>query len=284
MTDRDRQLILAELTDRARRDFQLRIDVFDREQAERTAAIADERKKQLNLTPEHYRKHRDFMNSQRAYERERLEKGLKYFGTFSYEVLAAFDDDLNNSGPFSEAHGIRCTDGDPDHYRSYYYGTARFISEFRHRYSGERYIRDYFTFLPPNTGIIRDAWTALGLEEPTGLTEVADRQYSRHAISNMLLTAQALRSVQDNYHSQLVTSTGYSWGDEFAYRTHHLRHLTRAFARHLLENAPSDESLARELGDATDDRYGLTLEGVTAEEFLTTLERYRSKRRAERHF
>ena len=46
MTDRNR--ILADLADRARRDLQLRYDHFDREEAARTAAIPDERKKQLN--------------------------------------------------------------------------------------------------------------------------------------------------------------------------------------------------------------------------------------------
>lgn len=279
MTEDHRDRILAELADRARRDFQLRIDVFDREQAERTAAIPDERKKQLNLTPEHYRKHREFMKRMRAQDRDRLEKGIEFFATFSFDVLAAFDDDLRNEGPFSKAHGISIRDGDPDAYKSWRGGTARFLSDFGHRHSGERYIRDFFTFLPTDSAIIHDAWAALGLEEPTGLTELADRQYSKEAISNMLLTARALRSAQENYQRQFVTSTGYSWGDEFADRTHHLRHLTRAFAKHLLDSAPSDEDLARELGHATDDRYGLTLDGVTEQEFLAVLKRYRGDAR-----
>lgn len=279
MTDHNRLRILAELTDRAQRDFQLRIDVFDREQAARTAAISAERKKQLNLTPEHYRKHREFMQGQRAHDRKRLEDGLQLFSTFSSEVLATFDEDLWNDGPFSKSHGISKHDGEPEHYKSWVGGTARFLSDFKYRHSGERYIRDFFTFLPINSSIIKEAWTALGLEEPTGLTEVADQRYSRRAIRNLLLTAQALRSVQENYQRQFVTSTGYSWGDEFADRTHHLRHLTRSFAKHLLDRAPSDEELALELGSATDDRYGLTLEGVTAQEFLAVLTRYRSHQR-----
>lgn len=44
MTTDDRDRILAELADRARRDFQMRIDIFDREQAARTAAITPEQK------------------------------------------------------------------------------------------------------------------------------------------------------------------------------------------------------------------------------------------------
>ena len=276
MTEYDRDRILTELADRARRDFQLRIDVFDREQAERTAALSDEVKKKHSLTPKHYRKHREFMNSMRAQDRNRLEKGIEFFGTFSTEVLAAFDDDLHNEGPFSKAHGINLLDGTPGHHTSRHSGTASFLSDFKFRHSGERYIRDFFTFLPTDAAIIHDAWAALGLEEHVGLTEVAERQYSRQAISNLLLTARALRSTQDAYYSRLVTSTGYSWGDEFAYRTHHLRHLTRAFAKHLLDCTPSDEELAQELGNATDDRYGLTLEGVTEQDFLEMLGRYRN--------
>lgn len=128
MTDHNRLRILAELTDRAQRDFQLRIDAFDREQAARTAAISDERKKQLNLTPEHYRKHREFMQGQRASDRKRLEDGILFFATFSSEVLVAFDEDLQNDGPFSKAHGISKHDGEPEHYKSWVGGTARFIS------------------------------------------------------------------------------------------------------------------------------------------------------------
>ncbi|OAE02513.1 hypothetical protein [Arthrobacter sp. OY3WO11] len=274
MTDRNR--ILAELADRSRRDLQLRYDHFDREEAARTAAISDERKKQLNLTPEHFRKAWEFIEGRRVHERDQLEKGIAFFGTFSSDVLAALDDDLRNEGPFSKAHGISLLDGTPGRHSSRHSGTASFLSEFESRHSGERYIRDFFTFLPTDAAIIHDAWAALGLEEPVGLTEVADRQYSRQAISNLLLTARALRSTQDAYYSRLVTSTGYSWGDEFAYRTHHLRHLTRAFAKHLLDCSPSDEELAQELGDVTDDRYGLTLEGVTEQDFLEMLGRYRN--------
>lgn len=274
MTDRNR--ILAELADRARRDLQLRYDHFAREEAAGTAAISDERKRQLNLTPEHFRKAWEFIEGRRVQERAQLEKGIAFFGTFSSDVLAALDDDLRNEGPFSNAHGINVLDGTPGRHTSRHSGTASFLSDFKHRHSGERYIRDFFTFLPTDAAIIHDAWAALGLEEPVGLTEVADRQYSRHAISNLLLIARALRSTQDAYYSRLVTSTGYSWGDEFAYRTHHLRHLTRAFAKHLLDCTPSDEELAQELGDATDDRYGLTLEGVTERDFLEMLGRYRN--------
>lgn len=274
MTDRNR--ILADLADRARRDLQLRYDHFDREEAARTAAIPDERKKQLNLTPEHFRKAWEFIEGRRVHERAQLEKGIEFFGSFSSVVLAALDEDLRNEGSFSNAHGISLLDGTPGRHTSRHSGTASFLSDFESRHSGERYIRDFFTFLPTDAVIIHDAWAALGLEEPVGLTEVADRQYSRQAISNLLLTARALRSTQDAYYSRLVTSTGYSWGDEFAYRTHHLRHLTRAFAKHLLDCSPSDEELAQELGNATDDRYGLTLEGVTEQDFLEMLGRYRN--------
>jgi hypothetical protein len=274
MTDRNR--ILADLADRARRDLQLRYDHFDREEAARTAAIPDERKKQLNLTPEHFRKAWEFIEGRRVHERAQLEKGIEFFGSFSSVVLAALDEDLRNEGSFSNAHGISLLDGTPGRHTSRHSGTASFLSDFESRHSGERYIRDFFIFLPTDAVIIHDAWAALGLEEPVGLTEVADRQYSRQAISNLLLTARALRSTQDAYYSRLVTSTGYSWGDEFAYRTHHLRHLTRAFAKHLLDCSPSDEELAQELGNATDDRYGLTLEGVTEQDFLEMLGRYRN--------
>jgi hypothetical protein len=98
VTADDRDRILAELADRARRDFQLRIDIFDREQGARTAAITPEQKKKLHLTEEHYRRHREFMAGQRALARERLE----------------------------QAHGISRHDGDPDHNKSWRGGTARF--------------------------------------------------------------------------------------------------------------------------------------------------------------
>lgn len=273
MTDRNR--ILAELADRARRDLQLRYDHFDRQEAARTAAISDERKKQLNLTPEHFRKAWEFIEGRRVQERAQLEKGIAFFGTFSSDVLAALDDDLRNEGPLSNAHGISLRDGTPGRHTSRHSGTASFLSEFKSRHSGERYIRDFFTFLPTDPSIIHDAWAALGLEEPIGLTEVADEQYSKQAIGDMLLVTRALRSAQEAYQGQFVKSTGYGWGDEFAYRTEHLRHFTRAFAEYYLERVPADEALAYELGNTTEDRYGLTLEGVTEQNFLQILQRYR---------
>lgn len=275
MTAHNRDRILAELAERARRDFQLRIDVFDREQAERTAAIPAEGKKQLGLTEEHYRNHRAFMKTHRAHERDQLEKGIAFFATFSADVLGAFDDDLQHDGLFSQAHGISRHDGDPDYYKSWHGGTARFLSDFKYRHSGERYIRDFLTFRPSSSAIIHDAWTALGLEEPVGLSEVAAGQYSRKAINELLLIAQALQSVQHSYQYQFVTSTGYSRGDEIAYRTQHLKHLTPEFAKHLLTYSPSDEVLAWELEKGPDDKFGLTLEGVTKQKFLTFLQRYR---------
>jgi hypothetical protein len=275
MTAHNRDRILAELAETAWRDFHLRIDVFDREQAERTAAIPAERKKQLGLTAEHYRSHRAFMKTQRAHQRDQLAKGIAFFGTFSSDVLAAFNDDLQQDGPFSQAHGISRHDGDPDYYKSWRGGTARFLSDFKFRHSGERYIRDFLTFRPSSSAIIHDAWTALGLEEPVGLSEVAANQYSRKAIHELLLIAQALQSVQHSYQYQFVTSTGYSRGDEIAYRTQHLKHLTPAFAKYVLMRSPSDEELAWELEKGPDDKFGLTLEGVTKQAFLTTLQRYR---------
>ncbi|MDR6413634.1 hypothetical protein [Pseudarthrobacter sulfonivorans] len=271
----ERDRILAELAHRARRDFQLRIDIFDREQSKRTAAIPAEQKKKLNLTEEHYRRHREFMATQRSVERDRLEQGIEFFGTFSSDVLAAFDDDLQHDGLFSQAHGISQHDGDPSFYKSWRGGTARFLSEFKYRHSGERYIRDFLTFRPSSSAVIHDAWTALGLQEPRGLCEVAAAQYSKRAINDFLLIAQALQSVMYNYQMQFVTSKGYAQGDEIAYRTKHLKHLTPKFAKYLLTRSPSDEVLARDLEKWPDDKFGLTLEGVTGQEFLTFLGRYR---------
>lgn len=215
------------------------------------------------------------MAGQRALARERLERSLEYFSTFSSDVLAAFDEDLKQDGVFSMAHGISRHDGDPNHYKSWRGGTARFLSEFRYRHSGERYIRDVLTFQPLSSGAIHDAWAALGLREPIGLCEVAAAEYSLEKIQDLLLIAQALQSVMYGYQEQFVTSTGYARGDEGAYRTQHLKHLTPKFAKYVLARSPSDEALARDLEKWPNDKFGLTLEGVSAEKFLTVLKRYR---------
>lgn len=278
--DMDRGRILAEIAARARHDFQLRIDVFDREQAQRTSAISADEKKRLGLTEEHYRGYREFMKTMRGRERDELERSIEFFSTFSLDVLVALLKDIQHDGPFSRMHGISKHDGDPDipPIRPLkVVGLALFIRTFKENHSGERYIRDFFAFRPPAPMFIHEAWTGLRLKEPTGLTELA-AWYTHEAIDNVLVVARALQLAQMNYQSQFMASTGYGAGDEWAHRISHLRCLTPEFAEYLLTASPTDEAIASCLANGPDNRYGLTLEGITEHELLKCLQSHRASR------
>lgn len=266
--------LLAELAERARRDFQLRVEAKDRFEAGRRPAPTPGKPAEVLLEEERYRKAIAWIKKHQAWERQQLEDGIDFFSTFSTQVLRDFMDDLHNDGPFATSHGLRSDAGDPrravePHPR----GLEEFIRGFRRRHADERYIRDVITFGPPRAEIIPLAWAALNLEAPVGLTEIADQRYTRAGIERMLLVAQALHGAEYEYAVTFVQSTGYAAGDEIAYRTQHLRYLTPDFAGYLLESSPRDEILAEMLtGPKT--RFGLTLEGVTAQRFLYFLDRY----------
>ncbi|MHA7268721.1 hypothetical protein [Arthrobacter sp. HLT1-20] len=266
--------ILADLAERARRDFQLRVEAKARFDAEGRAAIPPSRRAELGLTEQHYRKAEVWLRSRQEWERERLEVGIEYFSTFSMDVLHTFVNDLDRDGPFAKAHGLRSNLGDPQMpVEPYPRGLEEFIRTFHHRYSDERYIRDFITFQPSMTEIIQLAWAALNLEAPIGLTEAANCRYTKPAVERLLLVAQALHAAEYGYAVKFVQSTGYAAGDEIAYRTEHLKYLTPDFAQYILNASPSDETLAKKLTSGSRTRFGLTLEGVTVERFLYFLDR-----------
>ncbi|MBJ2120515.1 hypothetical protein I6N91_05930 [Arthrobacter sp. MSA 4-2] len=274
--------IMTELADRARRDFQVRISMNAAAEEERRAAIPAERRAELGLTEERYRQHQSWMRQSQAAEREKLEKGISYFSTFQLDVVEAFFTDLNQDGPFAGAHGLESGLGSPGFTPpTYSHGLQGFLTTYRHYHSDERYIRDYLNFRPSSTGIIRLAWEALGLEAPTGLTELAE-SVSRERVRRLLLVSLALHSTQYEHAIRNLKTTGYAQGDEIADRTEHLRWMSPGFAKYLLQRDPDDRTLARKLTGHQKDLFKLTLEGVSQRRFLYFLDRHTSKARADR--
>lgn len=280
----ERTRILAELAERAWEDHRLKTEVADRLAAERSAAIPQERLLALGFTEERRREAalstariRDF---ERAHERAQIAEGLKFFGNFSTETLWVFDQDLQSDGPFAAAMRISRHDGKPNPSPTYRHGaTEGFVRLFRTTFSGERFIRDFIVFRPENYDIILDAYGAFGLTESVGLTDLAAEKYSLPAVEDVLLVGEALRTIQRSRQHSLVIGTGYSAGDEMHERCRHLQHLTPNFARWLLAESPSDPELVAKLFVGRGGVFGLTLEGLSADEFLRVLNHYRERRK-----
>lgn len=279
----ERMRILAELAERAREDHRLKTEVADRLAAERTAAaaergplapIVEERRREAALWIARMK------DRERADEREQIAKGLKFFGTFSTETLMDFDRDLQSNGPFAVAMRISLHDGTPNPSPWYPHGaTEGFVRRFQSKFSGERFIRDFLAFRPENYEIILDTYGALGLAEPVGLTDMAAEKYSLPAVEDVLLIGAALRTVQRSRQQGLVTGTGYSAGDEMHERCRHLQHLTPNFVHWILTQSPSDPELVAKLFVGRGGVFGLTLEGLSADEFLRVLHHYRGRRK-----
>lgn len=278
----ERTRILAELAERAWEDHRLKTEVADRLAAERSAAP-----ERLPLTPEGVERRRAARQSiallkerERAYESACIEKGLQFFGTFSTAALMAFDDDLQSDGPFAAEMGISLRDGKPNPSPAYPHGaTEGFVRRFQNKFSGERFIWDFLAFRPKDYEIILDAYGALGLAESVGLTDLAAKSYSLPAVEDLLLIGETLRSVQRSRQHGLVVGTGYSAGDEMHERCKHLQHLTPNFARWILDESPSDATLVQKLFVARGGVFGLTLEGLSSDEFLRVLHHYRDRRK-----
>lgn len=280
----ERVRILAELAERAWADHRLKTETEDRLAAERSAAVSEETLLARGSTKEHRREAALFSawlrDRDRTHERAQLAQGLELFGTFSTETLIAFDQDLRSDGAFAAAMEISLHDGTPHPSRWKQYGnTVGFVRDFPSKFSGERFIRDFLAFRPENYEIILDAYRALGLAEPAGLTDLASEEYSLRAVEDVLLIGEALRSVQRSRQHGLVIGTGYSAGDEMHERCKHLQHLTPHFARWILTESPSDETLVQKLFVGRGHVFGLTLEGLSAEEFLRVLHHYRARRK-----
>lgn len=282
--DGERARILSELAERVWAEFQLKTEAADRLAAERSAAVSEERLLDLESTQERRREAALWIArmkaQERADERDRLAEGLKFFGTFSTEILTAFDRDLRSDGPFAAAMEISLHDGTPHPSRWHQHGrTVGFVRDFQSTFSGERFIRDFLTFQPYNFEIILDAYAALGLTAPVGLTDFAAQEYSLHAVEDVLLIGEALRRVQRRRQRGLVIGTGCSAGDEMHERCKHLQHLTPHFARWILTESPSDATLVKKLFVGRGGVFGLTLEGLSSDDFLSELRHYRARRK-----
>ena len=286
--DGERVRILAELAERVWAEYRLKTADEDRlaaeRSAERAAAVSEERLLALGLTAERRREAAEFSAWLRETERRRrtvrIAEGLEIFGTFSTETLIAFDRDLRSDGPFAAAMEISLHDGTPNPSRWHKHGrTESLVRDIESRFSGERFIRDFLTFQPYNYEIILDAYRALGLTAPVGLTDFAVKGYSLRAVEEVLLIGEALRRVQRHRQQGLVIGTGYSAGDEMHERCKHLQHLTPHFARWILTESPSDETLVQKLFVARGGVFGLTLEGLSSDEFLRVLRHYRDRRK-----
>ena len=280
----ERMRILAELAERAWEDHRLKLEVADRLAAERSAAVSEERLLAIGLTEERRRESAlqtaRIRDGERARERAQIAEGLKFFGTFSTETLMDFDQDLQSDGPFAAAMRISRHDGQPKPSATHRHGaTEGFLRCFQTQFSGERFIRDFLAFRPPNFEIILDAYVALELTEHVGLADVAAKKYSLPAVEDVLLIGEALRSIQRSRQHGLVIGTGYSAGDEMHERCRHLQHLTPHFVRWLLTESPSDAELVARLFVGRGGVFGLTLEGLSADEFLRVLQHYRDRRK-----
>lgn len=279
----ERIRILAELAERVWAEYRLHTADEDRLAAERSAAVSEERLLALGLTAERRREAAQFSAWLRDTERRRravqIAEGLKVFGTFSTETLIAFDRDLRSDGPFAAAMGISLHDGTPHPSRWHRGRTESLVRAIESEFSGERFIRDFLTFQPYNYQIILDAYAALGLTAPVGLTDFAAEGYSLRAVEEVLLIGEALRRVQRHRQHGLVIGTGYSAGDEMHERCKHLQHLTPNFARWILDESPSDATLVQKLFVARGGVFGLTLEGLSSDEFLRVLHHYRDRRK-----
>lgn len=268
---------MTELAERARRDFEIRVELKAQFDEERRAALPAERKEKLRLTDERYRQHREWMKERQARERAQLEEGIAYFSTLPLDILEAFLSDLNQDGPFAKAHGLESGLGMPGFLPpTYKHGLQGFISTYRHYYSDDRYIRDFLNFRPSNREMIRLTWECLKLEAPTGLTEIAEHAYSRAGIRRLLIVSLALQSTQYEYATRNLQTTGYARGDEIADRTQHLKWMSPGLARYILEQNPDDQTVARKLTGPAKDLFSLTLEGVSQARLLHFLERYAS--------
>lgn len=272
------------MAERVWAEFRLSTADEDRLKAEWSANVSEERLLALGLTAERRRDAALFSAQLREWERghrrTQIAEGLKSFGTFSTETLAAFDRDLRSDGPFAEAMEISLHDGTPQPSRWHKHGkTESLVRGIQSKFSGERFIRDFLTFQPYNYEIILDAYTALGLTAPVGLTEFAAQEYSLRAVEEVLLIGEALRQVQRSRQHDLVIGTGYSAGDEMHERCKHLQHLTPHFARWILTESPSDAALVEKLFVGRGGVFGLTLEGLSSDDFLRVLHHYRARRK-----
>ncbi|WP_346959642.1 hypothetical protein [uncultured Arthrobacter sp.] len=280
----ERARILAELAERAWADHRLKTETEDRLAAERSAAVSEERLSALGVTAERRREAALWIarwkDQERGHERAQIAEGLNFFGTFATQTLMDLDHDLQSNGPFAVAMRISLHDGKPNPSPRYPHGaTESFVRRFRSEFSGERFIRDFLAFEPENYEIILDAYRALGLAEPVGLTDLASEEYSLRAVEDVLLIGEALRRVQRRRQQGLVIGTGYSAGDEMHWRCKHLQHLTPHFARWILTESPSDETLVQKLFVGRGGVFGLTLEGLSSDEFLRELRHYRARRK-----
>ncbi|KRE80005.1 hypothetical protein [Arthrobacter sp. Soil763] len=281
--DGERARILSELTDRVWAEYRLHTAEEDRLAAERSAAFTEERLLALGVTAERRREAARFSawlrETERNHRRAQIAEGLKVFGTFSTETLTAFDRDLRSDGPFAAAMEISLHDGTPHPSRWHRHGrTGSLVCGIQSKFSGERFIRDFLTFQPYNYEIILDAYRALGLPGSVGLKELAAEKYSLSAVEDLLLIGEALRTVQRHRQQGLVIDTGYGAGDEMHERCKHLQHLTPHFARWILTESPSDAELVTKLFIGRGGVFGLTLEGLSADEFLRVLQHYRGLR------
>lgn len=113
LDDGERTRILSELAERVWAEFRLSTADEDRLKAEWSANVSEERLLALGLTAERRREAALFSAQLREWERghrrTQIAEGLKSFGTFSTETLAAFDRDLRSDGPFAEAMEISHT-------------------------------------------------------------------------------------------------------------------------------------------------------------------------------
>jgi len=281
--DGERARILSELAERVWAEYRLHTEDEDRIAAERSAAVSDERLLALGLTAERRREAALFSawlrETERSHRRAQIAEGLKCFGTFTTETLTAFDRDLRSDGPFAVAMQISLHDGTPHPSRWHRHGkTESLVRGVQSKFSGERFIRDFLTFQPYNYEIILDAYAALGLTAPVGLTDFAAQEYSLHAVEEVLLIGEALRRVQRRRQQGLVIGTGYSAGEEMHERCKHLQHLTPHFARWVLTESPSDATLVKKLFVGRGGVFGLTLEGLSSDDFLSVLRHYRDRR------
>lgn len=274
--DGERIRILAELAERVWAEYGLNTADEDRRAAEasaaRSAAVSEEQLLARGLTAERRREAAQFSAWLRDTERRRrtaqIAEGLKFFGTFSTETLIAFDRDLRSDGPFAVAMRISLRGG-----------TESLVRDIESKFTGERFIRDFLAFQPYNYEIILDAYKALGLTAPVGLTDFAAEGHSLRAVEEVLLIGEALRQVQRHRQHGLVIGTGYSAGDEMHERCKHLQHLTPHFARWILTESPSDETLDQKLFVARGGVFGLTLEGLSSDGFLSELRHHRDRRK-----
>lgn len=240
----ERIRILAELAERVWAEYRLNTADEDRLAAEasaaRSAAVSEEQLLARGLTKEHRREAALFSAWLR--DRERRQRKVQ----------------------IAEGHRGR---------------TESLVRNIESKFSGERFIRDFLTFQPYNYEIILEAYAALGLTAPVGLTDFAAEESSLPAVEDVLLIGETLRSVQRSRQQGLVIGTGYSAGDEMHERCKHLQHLTPNFARWILTESPSDETLVQKLFVGRGDVFGLTLEGLSADEFLRVLHHYRARRK-----